>query len=129
MISSATDAHMRRLVKRLSGFDVHIIYTARDLSRVATAMWQTGLRSTQKHTWEEYARSLKDPDNDELTYGKRFWFQQGADSVLARWGKLLPHENLHLITVPRPGNPPELLWQRFCAVVGLDPLDHMHRKR
>ena len=26
-----------------------------------------------------------------------------------------------MVTVPRPGGPPEELWQRFCTVLGIDP--------
>ena len=26
-----------------------------------------------------------------------------------------------MVTVPRPGGPPEELWQRFCSVLGIDP--------
>jgi hypothetical protein len=29
-----------------------------------------------------------------------------------------------VVTAPRPGNPPELLWQRFCEVLGVDPSEH-----
>jgi hypothetical protein len=37
-----------------------------------------------------------------------------------RWGAQLPPERIHVITVPRPGSAPELLWKRFATTVGLD---------
>jgi len=124
MMSSASDAEMKRLARRLRGFEPHVIYTARDLSRVAPAMWQTGLRSTRSYTWDEYARSLEHPEQTDAPWGKRFWREQDAAALLRRWADHLPRENLHVVTVPRPGNPPELLWQRFCSVVGVDPSGH-----
>lgn len=124
MISSASEAELGRLVKGLRPFELHVIYTARDLSRVAPAMWQTGLRSTRSFTWHEYAGSLQQPETSDLPWGKRFWNSQDAVAVLQRWRKHLPVQNLHVVTVPRPGAPPELLWQRFCAVLGVDPAGH-----
>jgi hypothetical protein len=48
------------------------------------------------------------------------WPTQDLPAVLARWGKAVPHERLHLITVPPPGAPQDLLWQRWCSVTGID---------
>src|SRR5690606_29180075 len=36
------------------------------------------------------------------------------------WGDTLPPERVHLVTVPRPGAPRELLWERFAGVLGID---------
>ncbi len=38
-------------------------------------------------------------------------------------GAALPPERVHLVTVPAPGSPRDLLWQRFSATFGLDDLD------
>lgn len=124
VISTATDADISRFVAGLGRFDLHIVYAARDLSRVVPAMWQTGLRGTRSYTWAEYARSLEHPSRGGLPWGRRFWHSQDAPRVLQRWRAHLPPENLHVVTVPRPGNPPELLWHRFCTVLGLDPAGH-----
>lgn len=120
MLSSLRPAAIAGLRKTLGDYQVHVVYTARDLARVAPAMWQTALRSKQTFTWEEYATSLSQPRQRKGTPGAQFWYKQDAPAVLARWGKHLPTENLHVVTVPRPGSPPELLWQRFCAAIGVD---------
>ncbi len=125
MISGASPRQIGRLRKELRPYDVHVVYTARDLARVAPAMWQTGLRSRKQYTWEDYAASLRDPDHGpDTNAGRKFWFSQDAPAVLERWRKHLPVQNLHVVTVPRPGNPPELLWERFCSAVGIDPTGH-----
>jgi hypothetical protein len=42
-------------------------------------------------------------------------------SVLSTWGESLPPERVHLVTVPRSGSDPDLLWTRFSRVLGIDP--------
>ena len=49
-----------------------------------------------------------------------FWGVQEVPDILDRWGSTLPPERVHLVTVPKPGAPRDLLWQRFSAVLGLD---------
>jgi len=124
MISSATQREIDRLVQGLRAVDLHVIYSARDLSAVVPAMWQTGLRSTRSFTWRQYSRSLKRPNRGNAPWGKRFWQSHNAVAVLRRWGRLLPTENLHVLTVPRQGSPPELLWERFCSILEVDPSGH-----
>ncbi len=124
MISSATRREIRGLMQGLGRMDVHVIYSARDLSRVVPAMWQTGLRGARGFTWRQYVRSLKRPNRGKPTWGKRFWQSQDAVAVLRRWSRHLPPENLHVLTVPRQGSPSELLWQRFCTILGVDPSGH-----
>lgn len=126
-ISTASTSDIAHLVRRLAGFEAHVVYTARDLSRVAPAMWQTIIRSSQSVGWDEYARSLERPEvarGDLAKHAKRFWQAQDAAAVLARWHAHLPLDRLHVVTVPRPGNPPELLWQRFCSVLDVDVTGH-----
>ncbi len=124
MLSTATAAEIRGLVRSLRGWDVHVVFTARDLTRVAPAMWQTRLRSAQPVTWTEYARALQHPEAAAGSGGQRFWLGQDAAAVLGRWGKHLPVAHLHVLTVPPSGSPPALLWQRFCTVLGIEATGH-----
>jgi hypothetical protein len=48
--------------------------------------------------------------------------------VLDRWGSTLPPERVHLVTVPPAGAPHDLLWQRFSAVLGLDPEEYLQEE-
>ncbi len=124
-MSGATPSQIGAIRASLQAYDLHVVYTARDLARVAPAMWQTGLRGRQHFTWQTYAGSLRRPGPGRRGgAGRRFWYNQDAPAVLERWSKKLPVENLHVVTVPRPGNPPELLWQRFCTALGVDPAGH-----
>jgi hypothetical protein len=42
-------------------------------------------------------------------------------AICRRWSEVVGRENITLITVPPPGAPRTLLWERFCSVTGLDP--------
>lgn len=124
LIATATRGQVKAVLRGLRAYEVHVIYTARDLARVAPAMWQTSLRSKRAFTWDYYAESLRAPEGGFGPWGERFWNCQDAPAVLARWRKHLPLAQLHLVTVPRPGASPELLWERFCSVLGVEPARH-----
>jgi hypothetical protein len=51
----------------------------------------------------------------------RFWRQQDVAAVAARWADEVGPDRIHLVTVPPSGAPSTLLWERFCAVLGVDP--------
>lgn len=55
------------------------------------------------------------------TAGDKFWRQQDVVRIVADWAAAAGPDNVHLVTVPRPGSPPDLLWQRFADVLGVDP--------
>jgi hypothetical protein len=40
---------------------------------------------------------------------------------LGRWEGHVPAERTAVVTVPRPGADPDLLWRRFAGVIGVDP--------
>ena len=123
MLAGAEPRQIRTLVRSLAKHEVHVVYTARDLARVVPAMWQTALRSKQPLTWEQYAAALREPEQAGKV-AQSFWQSQDAPVALQRWGRRVPTEHLHVVTVPRPGSPPELLWHRFCEPVGIDPTGH-----
>ena len=42
-------------------------------------------------------------------------------AILDLWSRHIPAERVHLITAPRRGADPGLLWQRFAALIDVDP--------
>ncbi len=120
-LCEAKEPAVRRLAADLAPVQVHVIYTARDLVRLVPAMWQTHLRNKMTPTWRSYLDSLRDPADPSELWGKRFWSQQDPAHVLDRWGAAVPRERIHVVTVPRSGSEPDLLWRRFASVLGVDP--------
>jgi hypothetical protein len=98
---------------------VEVIVTARDLLRTFVAQWQEMTKNYRPWGWEQFLAEVRDED----TIGRSreaFWSQQDVPVVLRRWAEQIPRDRIHLITVPPPGADPELLWSRFCGVLGID---------
>ncbi|MDQ4008109.1 MAG: sulfotransferase domain-containing protein, partial [Actinomycetota bacterium] len=119
-LSRATKRQVDRIVSSLEPAEVHVVYTARDLAKVVPSMWQTHMRNKGAMPWRDYLAAVRG-DDDTTPLGRRFWDQQDPREVLSRWAGRVPPERIHVVTVPRSGTDPSLLWQRFCSVLGLDP--------
>lgn len=105
-----------QVMRDLGDAEVHVVYSARDLARQLPAAWQESVKQGRKWT---FARFL-----DRVEHGNP-WFARAFDlpRVLGTWGTQLPPERVHVVTVPHrgPDTPPDLLWHRFCEVLGVDP--------
>jgi hypothetical protein len=108
-----------RAVASLQPHEVHVVYTARDLGRQIPAMWQESVKNGRVMPYRGYLRTLQD-ERPELV-GRIFWRHQDVPQVLRRWESAVPADRIHVVTVPPRGTDTGLLWQRFCAVTGLDP--------
>lgn len=113
----ASSAQARRALARLAPAEVHVIVTARDYARQFAADWQESLKMNCDLSLDEF---VEQGLRHELP---RPWGWNSHDVVatLERWGGSLPRDRVHVITVPRSGAPRDLLWRRWCAVLGLDP--------
>jgi len=117
----------RRVVDDLAGAEVHVVLTVRDTCEVLPGLWQTHCANGGTASWPAFARSVrlgagKGPAAPLLGQGARL-FRRALDvpRMLDSWAAVVPAERLHVVTVPPPGSPPELLWERFAGVLGLDP--------
>ena len=100
--------------------EVHVVLSARDLVRQIPAEWQENVKHRRVVGYRAYLDKITDPRR-KGALASWFWGVQEVPDILARWGATLPSERVHVVTVPRPGSDPELLWQRFAHVFGLDP--------
>jgi hypothetical protein len=114
ILAPAPAEAIARARRDLEGFEVHIVYTARDLARQIPASWQESVKQGRKWSYRRYL--------DRLEHGKP-WFYRALDlpSVLTSWGAGLPPERVHVVTVPPRGSDEDVLWNRFCHAVGIDP--------
>src|SRR3990170_4047391 len=121
ILGGATEPQIRRLVDSLAPAEVHVIFTARDLARQLVSDWQEHIKHKHTITLEDFVDELIEHGRDaKPPFGEMFWGLHDAEQVLQRWAKLVPSDRIHLITLPPPGTPGNTLWQRFCAVTGLD---------
>lgn len=106
-------------VALLDGLEVHVVLTARDLARQLPAEWQEGIKHGRRLSFQEFQTRILDPERSH-PHARRLWQHHDLPAVLDRWAAAVGDDRVHLITCPRPGADPALLWERFCGVVGID---------
>ena len=127
ILAGASPEQACRAVRSFATAEVHVVVTARDLSRQLPSMWQEHVKNRHTTRWPDYVtavrRSLGETAGpaDGSSLGERFWRTQDVADILRRWGAALPVDRLHVVTAPRPEAPRDLLWRRFASLVGIDP--------
>jgi hypothetical protein len=115
LLCATPPEQIERLVESLAPVPVHVIFAARDIGRQVPAEWQQALRSRSPMTYDEWLSALRDDPE------RSFWNVQDPVAVHRRWGPALEPGHFHVLTVPQPGAPSSLLWERFAGIMGLDP--------
>jgi hypothetical protein len=117
------------VIGSLAAADVDVVLTVRDISAIIPAQWQTSVHNGSQVSWPDYLRGVRKSVGWRARWGHYLpdsalrSFLQAADipRMLDVWQRLVPRGRMHVVTVPRPGSEPGLLWRRFATVVGLDP--------
>ena len=99
---------------------VEVVISARDLARTIPAMWQEQVQNRGTRTWDEYLAGVRDEDRENPGPGRSFWFRQDVPRITEVWQGAAGRDNVVLLTVPPPGTPPSVLWDRFASVLGVD---------
>jgi hypothetical protein len=119
ILATASKQQVRRAFDSFGDAEVHVVLSARDLVRQIPAEWQENVKHRRTVAFGRFLDKITDPRR-RGALASWFWGVQEVPDVLERWGGTLPPEQVHLITVPKPGAPRDLLWQRFASVLGLD---------
>ncbi len=119
ILATASESRVRRALRDLGDTEVHVVISARDLVRQIPAEWQENVKHRRTISYGDFLDAVTDPvpSREIATW---FWGVQEVPAILARWGADLPPERVHVVTVPKPGAPPTLLWERFAQAFGLD---------
>lgn len=120
LLAAATTPQIHRVVDSLAGAEVHVVYTLRDLARMLPSDWQEQVKHRHALSWEEYLHDVIDAGGDS-ELGAWFWGLHNGPAVLARWADVVTPARVHLIIGPPASAPADRLWERFAAVLGLDP--------
>lgn len=115
ILAPAMPADVARAMRDLEGAEIHIVYSVRDLARQLPAAWQESVKQGRRWTFAKFL---------DRAEGGDAWFARAFDlpRVLNTWGRNLSPDQIHLVTVPPQGEPNrELLFQRFCRALDLDP--------
>lgn len=120
LFSPADERQIDTALDALDFAEVHIVLTARELSRQIPAAWQEDVKNRFSTGFDEFVQQVRDPRRLGARQGRMFWELQDCVDVLRRWTRNVPPERVHVVTVPPPGGPRDELWRRFASVVGID---------
>lgn len=114
---AASAEQARRALERLAAAEVHVVLTARDYARQFPAMWQEALKMRVSMPLDDFVDRVL---AHEIS-GPWGWSTQDVPAILDRWGASVDPRFVHVVTVPRPGAPRDLLWRRWCQVLQIPP--------
>ena len=123
LLSAATKEQAAKAIESLAGAEVHIVLSLRDFDSLLPAEWQETVKHRNSMTWDQWiGRVMKAPGKGRKP-GQARWFWRVHESIdlLGRWTQGIPPERVHIVTMPPPGSPPGLLWERFASVINVDP--------
>jgi hypothetical protein len=120
ILATASPAQVARAMESFGDCEVHVLVSARDLVRQIPAEWQENVKHRRVVGYRDFLDKITDPRR-RGPLASWFWGVQEVPDILDRWGGALPPERVHVLTVPRPGAPRDLLWRRFAGVLGIDP--------
>ncbi|MDQ6934228.1 MAG: hypothetical protein M3130_02885 [Actinomycetota bacterium] len=105
------------MVADLAPADVHVVLTAREPVGLFSGSWQESIKNRDTRTLAEYA------DAPLAAGSMSVWNWRTLDLrlVLERWAPAVVDANhVHVVTMPPPSAPRELLWGRFAGLLGLE---------
>jgi hypothetical protein len=116
-LGSATAEQALAARRAVAPADSHVVLTVRDYTVQLPALWQEAVKMGARRRLDDYVAGVLDGTK------RGPWGLTSLDvvDVLDRWGSDLPPEQVHVVTVPPPGSPPDLLWRRFAEACGIDP--------
>jgi hypothetical protein len=108
----ASREQAERLVAELAPAEVHVVITARHAAGMLAAGWQESVKNGGTARLDEIRQ--KKGAGSEFSW--RTWDLHG---VLKRWGGVVPPQRVHILPMPRKGEPADRHWRNFAGVVGL----------
>ena len=120
-LSLLSDEQVDLCIQSLQKHRVKVILTVRDLGRQIPAQWQESVQNSSSWKYRDYVEGLTSMAPSTNRYGRHFWGKQDFPALLKPWTKLLPAQDVVVVTVPPSGAPKGLLWERFCESVGIPP--------
>lgn len=121
IFGAASDDQVRVMADQLADFEVHLVVTARDLGRTVTAGWQEQVKNGNPRPFADFADELLAHLPADPADSGDFWPAQNLHRLLQRWQLMVPPERMHVVTCPRSGAAPDLLWRRFAEAIDLAP--------
>jgi hypothetical protein len=107
---------VRALFERLGDREIHVVVTARAVSRQVPSAWQDRVKTRSTTSYPDFVAAAR----DRTAPARGFWRNQDLPSVLGRWGESLPPDRVHVVTVPAQRDAADGLESRYFGVLGVD---------
>lgn len=111
---------IRRAMQVISGPQIKVIVTVRDIARSLPAQWQQSTQHRKTWSWQEYSDAVVNGD-DKNPASRNFWSQHDLPRILEDWSAVVEPNNVTVVTLPQRGAPPTTLWERFASAIGVRP--------
>ena len=119
--SMATPRQAARVVEQLQPAEVHVVLTARAYALQLPAVWQEALKMGSTRSFGDFLDGMLEGEPRGAHQGAPWsWRSQDLRQVLRRWARAVPADRTTVVTVPPPGGPRTLLWERWCEAVEID---------
>lgn len=131
ILATASRAQVRHALESLGHphTEIHVVLSVRDLVRQIPAEWQENVKHRRTLRYDTFLNRIRDPKR-ESRIASWFWGVQEIPAILERWGADLDPSRVHVVTVPKPGAPKTMLWERFAATLGIADIDlDLHAER
>jgi hypothetical protein len=119
ILAGADDEQIARVGRDFAGREIHVVYGARDLARQLPAVWQESLKNRRWRRFDAFLGAALRPGAEDDPPPRGFWRAQDSVATLARWATVA--DQVHVVTLPQSGAPPDTLWRRFATALRLDP--------
>ncbi|MGA8454426.1 MAG: hypothetical protein WB800_03385 [Streptosporangiaceae bacterium] len=122
LFSAADPEQAERAVQSLQPAEVHVVITVRDMATLLPAEWQETVKHRNAKGFGEWLEDVIDRESYSADR-RQWWFWRVHDTmaILGIWAQYVPPQRIHVITVPPRGSDNALLWQRFAALLEVDP--------
>jgi hypothetical protein len=122
LFSAVDEAGAGRAVASLAPAEVHVVLTVRDMGSLLPAEWQETVKHRNTREWQDWLGDVIDRESVD-TDRRQWWFWKVHDTlaIAGIWARFVPADRVHVITMPPPGAPRTLLWERFASLLGVDP--------
>jgi hypothetical protein len=114
--AAASAEQAARMVAQLAPAEVHLVVTAREPLGLFTASWQESLKNRETMPISQYSLT-----ESELPTSIWNWRTLDIRRVLERWSPGFPAKRVHVLPLPGPPAQKREIWDRFAALIGLDP--------
>lgn len=132
MIGGLRPPAARRMLDGLKASSVDIVITMRDLGRILPSSWQQHVRNTHTQSYRRYLKRRASERGDlpptqmqaewDSERHQTFWRSYAYGALVRRWQGLVGADHVGVVTLPPPGSPSTLLWDRFRAALAVDAL-------